>query len=281
MTLPTYDTSRGIIAVTGEDRVPFLQGILTQDVSLLTTGRLLFSALLTPQGKLAHDFFLWQADETIYLDTPRLHKDALLQRLKMYILRAKVSVADRSDDWRLFYVSNGGFADPRHREMPHRFYTSLQEANRNDSHVSVESYHTHRLALGIPESPYDTTSEDVAMDLGYDLLGAISFSKGCYVGQEVTARMHYKQIARRGFFIVTGNESLPAPGSAIVAGTTTLSGLRSVHKARGLALIKFEAYEAAINANQPFLVDNKPVDLTAPAWLAPKLAQFRANQENQ
>jgi folate-binding protein YgfZ len=274
-----FDSARAFIEITGEDRISFLQSIITQDVTLLATSPLLFAAILNPQGKLAHDFFLFAHQEAIILDTPDIQKEALLKRLTMYKLRAKISLRDVSGEWHVGYLERGGFADPRHADMPHRLY----HAPRTTHHappLSIETYHQARLALGIPESPFDVM-DDTAMDLGYDLLHAISFTKGCYVGQEVTARMHHKQIARRGFYIVEGDTALPAPGAEIKAGDTKVGTLRGAIGSKGLALLKFEEMEAAIDRNIPLTVDSQPIQAKAPAWLAPKLAQFHATRENQ
>ena len=276
--LPTYDTSRAIIEISGEDRVSFLQGIVTQDVNLLAPDTLLFAAILTPQGKLAHDFFMLPQGGTILLDTPHTLKDALIKRLTMYKLRAKVTLRDASREWQVSYAGTGGYADPRHPEMPHRIYSP---PTTHHPLLTTEEYHSRRIALGVPESPYDTNENDVAMDLGYDLLNAISFTKGCYVGQEVTARMHYKQIARKGFFTAMSANALPASGAGITADGIPIGTLRGSHGGRGLALIKFEEYEVAIGRNTPFLVDKQPLELAAPSWLAPKLAQFHASREKQ
>lgn len=284
------DTARGFIEVGGEDRVAFLQGIVTQDVELLKTSPLLFAAILTPQGKLAHDFFLFAHKDAILLDTPAQHTEVLIKRLTMYKLRARVTLRDVSGAWKVAYVHEGGLPDPRHPQLPQRSYSLLTQPSPRQGEgasgarsegVSVVEYHQRRLALGIPESPFDTTADDVAMDLGYDLLNAISFTKGCFVGQEVTARMHHKQVARRGFYLVESTAPLPASGTEIKAGETKVGTLRGTQGMKGLALLKFEEVEAAIDRNTALTVDSRPLQVSAPAWIAPKLALFHAARENQ
>lgn len=279
--MATFNMDRAFLEVGGEERASFLQGLITQDVALLGTQPLLFAAMLSPQGKLAHDFFLFLHNDTIILDTPASGAGMLLKRLAMYKLRAKVTLRDATADWSLFCGCIGGIADPRHPDLPTRLYQPPSAPVPEDA-LAPEAYHRARIGLGVPDSTMgDATENDVAMDLGYDLLNAISFSKGCYVGQEVTARMHYKNIARRGFYIVEGAGTLPAPGTPVKAGELTLGTLRGSIGAQGLALLKFAEMAEAEAKTLPLSVENMAVRATAPAWLAPKLARFREAQENQ
>lgn len=243
---------RTIIALTGDDTVHFLQGILTQDIAKLAAEKIQFAALLSPQGKILHDMFVIDAGAvggdagTVLLDTPFLFKDTLLKRLAMYKLRAKVKIADVSDSWHLAYVTEGGLADPRHPQLAHRLYGTAPEP----STVTDIDYHAQRLALGVPDSAYDFAPDSVvAMDGGYDLLHAISFTKGCYVGQEVTARMHYKSIARKGFYILTQN-AMP----------------------QRLAVLKFDDVE---KANGTTVFEDVTYDAKLPDWMLPKFEQFK------
>ena len=146
--------------------------------------------------------------------------------------------------------------------------------------MTIDEYHRRRIALGVPDGATDLM-DDVAMDAGYDLLHAISFSKGCYVGQEVTARMHYKQIARRGFYIVESDHDLPVAGTPVHYGELIAGTLRGSHGRQGLAMLKFGEVAAAMAAHAALTVDNRPVSVRAPAWLAPKLALFQEAHRKQ
>ena len=232
------DPARTVLAVTGADAVHFLQGILTQDVTKLATDKIQFAALLSPQGKILHDMFLIDAGETILLDTPTPYAETLRKRLAMYKLRAKVTIADT--EIHVGYAATGGLPDPRHPALPQRLYDS-------PGTIAADDYHIARLALGVPDSIHDFAPDEVtALDAGYDLLHAVSFTKGCYVGQEVTARMHYKNIARRGFFILEEN-GIPAR----------------------LALLKFDAMEAAEGT---VTLDGIAYHARLPDWMTPKWA---------
>lgn len=290
------DATRAIIEITGDDRVHFLQGLTTQDITHLRPERGLFAALLTPQGKIQHDFFLLQHGDAILLDCDATQKDALLKRLSMYKLRAKVALRDATAEWQVAHRTRASHAaighvtdkkeyfiltDPRAAELGDRLYCRPGTTEVKNT-VSADEYHRHRLRLGVPDGAHDI-ADDVALDAGYDALGAVSFTKGCFVGQEVTARMHYKNIARRGFYIVEaeGAAALPASGTPVKAGGIALGTLRGSHGTLGLAMLKFEETEAALEAGSTILVDNIGLQVHAPAWLQPKLAQFRAARENQ
>lgn len=248
--MDTIDTTRTILHLTGDDVQHFLQGLVTQDVTKLCNQRIQFAALLSPQGKILHDMFLLDAASVaactgVLLDTPAVHKDTLLKRLALYKLRAKVSIVDVSAQWSVSYTYSEGFVDPRHSDLPRRYYA--QHAAATDA-ISVTAYHAQRMALGIPDSAIDFAPDEiVALDAGYDLLNAVSFTKGCYVGQEVTARMHYKQIARKGFFLLTHEGLSPQ-----------------------LALLKFDEI-----TNDTITRDGIEYQVICPSWMAPKLEQHR------
>ena len=232
--------TRSIIAIAGDDRITFLQGILTQDVTKLAAEKIQFAALLSPQGKILHDMFLIDDGERILLDTQSAFSTILLKRLAMYKLRAKVVIEELSPEAVAGIPSD--LPDPRHPELPP--YSPL-------------AYHDTPLALGIPELGRDFAPDSVvALDAGYDLLNAVSFTKGCYVGQEITARMHYKNIARRGFFILT-NDTMPTR----------------------LALLKFEDVLGA--PPHTVTVDNQTFHARLPEWMAPKFAQYQSAAEKQ
>ena len=241
--------TRSIIAIGGTDRISFLQGILTQDVAKLAADNIQFAALLSPQGKILNDMFLIHDGERILIDTAQSQKELLLRRLSVYKLRAKVTIDDISADYHM-RLDAAGLSDPRHPQLPHRLYSTGQaQAENTDAML-------HRLQLGIPELGHDFEPDSVvALDAGYDLLNAVSFTKGCYVGQEITARMHYKNIARRGFYILENDMA-----------------------ATRLALLKFEAVEAG---HGMVTVDNQTFRATLPAWMSPKLAQFKTVPGNQ
>ena len=254
--------TRTLIRIRGTDAVHFLQGILTQDVTKLAEQKIQFAALLSPQGKILHDMFLVAVNDGILIDSATHYKDTLLKRLAMYKLRAKVEIADVSEAWCVVLGDAQGLPDPRHPDLPKRHYAIHDP--RSTIHDPRSTIHDPRLTLGIPELGVDFEPDSItAMDAGYDLLNGISFTKGCYVGQEITARMHYKNIARRGFFMLENEAGV-------------------VEK---LALLKFEdVYPPTsheLRAASPVTVENATFTAQLPSWMQPKLDLFKRAHENQ
>jgi folate-binding protein YgfZ len=178
--------SRALISVTGEEAKPFLHNLLTQDVETLADGELRFGALLSPPGRLLFDLFLLGQADGVLLDVATERRDALIQRLSMYKLRAKVQVA--ADDRPVFAAwpaAPAGFIpDPRTPQMGGRLYG---EANAD---VSEADYDAYRLSIGLPDPTADAPQDKTyPIEADFDLLNGIDFQKGCFVGQETTSRM--------------------------------------------------------------------------------------------
>lgn len=270
--MDTSQYTRTILSAAGPDAVSFLQGVTTQDMTLLKADRLHFTAFLSPQGKLLHDAFAWKEGDAIFLDTDAQSADALLQFLTRYKLRAKVTLAVTGRSLALLDSEAGeGFPDPRDARMPKRFY----DGDAESAPLSAGEYHQARLTLALPEATYDSKGDDVAMDLGYDALGAISFTKGCYVGQEVTARMHYKQVARKSILRVTSQTPLPAAYTPIACGALTLGALRSSLGTQAIALVRLDTWEEALISTLPVTCDAAPVILEWPQWALAKRELWR------
>lgn len=232
------DHSRTVLFVEGPDAEHFLQNLLTQDVSQLRAAAIQFAALLSPQGKILHDMFLVADGARILIDTPTRYQETLRKRLTLYKLRSQVTIGVA--DMPVYYTLDTGLRDPRHPALPCRVYGTAPAAPLPPETVAAQA-----LALGIPDSARDFEPDSVvALDAGYDLLHGVSFSKGCYVGQEICARMHYKQIARRGFYVLT-REGMP----------------------QALALLKFDEVDAAQGVVE---VNGTSYRAYLPEWWAPK-----------
>lgn len=270
------DTSRRLLCLQGVDAVSFLQGLTTNDMLKLESTGALYSAMLSPQGKWQHDFFAFTREGRIYLDVAATQAEALLNRLKLYRLRAKVEISAVSTH-QLYYVPQApahpalGFADPRAAGLPARLWAETPPA----SALPPEAYGTARFALCIPEGGVDITEGETALDAGLDMLGGVSFSKGCYVGQEITARMHYKDIIRKGFFRVQAAQDLPAAPADIALGGKTVAQLRSAQGATGIAYGRLEDAQAAIGAGNAS-IGALAVTLSTPDWQAEKWRKFHA-----
>jgi len=258
--------SRALIAVGGEDWRGFLQGLLTQDVETIRPGELRFGALLTPQGRLLYDLFIVARPDAgqgdgCWLDCAAERRTALIQRLTIYRLRAKVTIA--TDDTSVFAAwgdrppGDGWVADPRLRALGWRGYGLDAAANAEQS-----DYDRHRLALGVP-GPADW-GEDASypLEADFDLLGAIDFKKGCFVGQETTSRMKRRGAIKSRMLPLTFDGAAPAAGSEILAGSLRAGEVLSGVEGRAMALVRLDRIEGAT-----LTVDGRACEVGRPAWM--------------
>ena len=178
----------------GENVRQFLQGLVTQDTA---ADMPLWAGLLSPQGKSLFDFLLWADADDVLIDCEGAQTDALIRRLSMYRLRRKIAIAVDSET--AVYWSAEGSSDPRHAELGERW---LGAPSADDVDVSA-AYRAHRLGLGIPEGLAELGSEQTLwLEANAAELNGVSFTKGCYVGQENTARMNWRQKVNRRLVVV-------------------------------------------------------------------------------
>jgi tRNA-modifying protein YgfZ len=252
--------SRAVITVSGPDWRSFLQGLLTQDVETLAPGELRFAALLTPQGKLLYDLFVAGTDDGALLDVAAAHRAAILTRLTLYRLRAKVELL--ASDTPVFAVFGAGeipkaYVDPRLAGLGARAYGGL------DANADEDAYEAHRLALGVP-GPADWGSEATyPIEADFDLMAGIDFKKGCFVGQETTSRMKRRGTIKNRMLPITFDGPAPAFGTEVLAGSLRAGEVLSGRNGRAMALLRLDRIEdAALTA------EGRPVRVDRPAWLA-------------
>ena len=220
--------TRRILRLTGTETDDFLQNLVTNDIGGLQRG-LVYAALLTPQGKYIADFFLKRDSDSILLDVAAPLADDLVRRLTMYKLRAKVEIAETD-----LHLHRGtgpapedALPDPRHPAMGWRAYRTEAESDDGSNWDAI------RVAHCIPESGIELTPDTFVLEAGFEALNGVDFRKGCYVGQEVTARMKHKTELRKGLRRVE-IDGPTAPGDEILsdgkaAGTVfTRSGNRAI-----------------------------------------------------
>jgi folate-binding protein YgfZ len=205
-------TSRRILSLTGRDARDFLQGLITNDVRKLDQG-LVYAAILTPQGKYLADFFLCRKGDAILLDVAAELAESLVKRLTMYKLRADVAIADSGLNLQRGTgpAPEGALADPRHPALGWRAYTTAPEGDDGTDWDALRVTHL------IPETGIELNPDTFILEAGFETLNGVDFRKGCYVGQEVTARMKHKTDLRKGLarVLITGPA---APGTEITAG---------------------------------------------------------------
>lgn len=254
-------TSRAVLSLKGEDATAFLQGLLTQDV---TGSGPVFAALLTPQGKILFDLFLVPVDGGYLIDCEAGAAPALLKRLTMYKLRAKATLAAEEG----LSVHAGrregvSFADPRLSSLPVRTIAARERAAPAD-----DAYDALRLSLGVPEFGRDFRGEEVfLLDVNYDALHAVSYKKGCFVGQEVTSRMKRKGEIRKRTLLARGSGL--AASALILAADASIGEVLSTRGDQGLALIRLDRLAEARAAGTALTAGGAPVQIDIPAYLEP------------
>lgn len=275
-----HDTTRSYLTITGDDAESFLQGLVTQDVLGMQIGDVRFGAMLSPQGKWQHDFFIMRTENGFALDTLETTRASLQQKLMIYKLRAKVTIT-HAPEMQLYYLPAGdarAARDPRDARLPNRVWQQGGAAPQGA--ISRADYDTIRIQHFIPEGGLEVTPDETAMDVSFDLLHGISFTKGCYVGQEVTARMHYKNIARKGIIGVASDTPLnitcPVP---IMHDGKVVAELRSVSGNFGIAYGKFELVATLLDMPTKAMVETQPVALLQPDWQVDKYMRF-AHEKN-
>ena len=277
--------SRAIIAVTGPDTKSFLNGLLSQEIETLASGELRFAGLLTPQGRLLYDLFVAGADEGVLLDVAAEHRDAIVMRLTMYKLRAKVELATspllvfakfsalpgegRGPDPRAVSAPDesgsrpspgradeGWFVDPRLTLLGSRLYTRDIETTATE-----DDYEAHRLALGVPGPADWGTDKLYPIDADFDLLAGIDFKKGCFVGQETTSRMKRRGTIKNRMLPITFDGPPPAFGTEVLAGERRAGEVLSGQNGRAMAMLRLDRVDGALTA------DGRVVAVDWPAWV--------------
>jgi folate-binding protein YgfZ len=233
----THLKDRAVVEVVGPDAATFLQGLITNDIAKVADGRAIYAALLTPQGKIIYDFLVAPTDGGFHLDCAKPHAADLAARLKRYKLRARVTIAERSD---LAVVATpeptaNAVADPRLSALGFRAIQSNPAANGDET-----AYHAHRIALGVPDSADIPPETLFPLDCNFEELHGVDFDKGCYVGQELTARMKHRASARRRFLPVGADQQLPPMGTPLMLGATEIGELRGSVGGNGLAIVRLD-----------------------------------------
>ncbi|MDP4989810.1 MAG: folate-binding protein [Marivita lacus] len=226
-------SDRTVLGISGAEARDFLQGLVTNDVAKLEHG-LVYAAMLTPQGKYRADFFLVPMGDAILLDVDSALAPGLKQALTMYKLRSKVEITetDRLVTRGLGDAPEGAFADPRDPTLGWRGY----DGQPGDDSVDWDAL---RVAALVPQSGVELTPDSFILEMGFERLNGVDFRKGCYVGQEVTARMKHKTKLRKGLAKVTVEGSAPV-GTDITVDDKPSGTLFTQAGGQGLAYLRFD-----------------------------------------
>ncbi len=250
--------SRALIRIGGPDARPFLNNLLTQDVETLGAGELRFGALLSAPGRLLFDLFLWGEDEAVVLDVATDRRDALMQRLSMYRLRAQVEVA--ADDRPVFVswpgAAEGFVADPRTAALGGRAIGDVTATATEDD------WDAHRLAVGVPDPARDADDGTYPIEANFDLLNGVDFKKGCFVGQETTSRMKRRGEIKKRMLPLTFDGPPPAKGSEVLNGELRAGEVLTGRDGGAMALVRLDRIEGVLT------VDGRAVTAVKPDWMA-------------
>lgn len=226
---------RTLLRLTGSDVREFLQNLVTNDVARLDAGPI-YTALLTPQGKYLADFFLVSDGADVLLDVESTLAGGLKQRLGMYKLRADVTIGDETDlhlHRGLGVVPEDGWIDPRHEGLGWRAWRSTPAS------PDLIDWDALRVAHMVPEGNVDLTPDSYILEMNFEALHGVDFRKGCYVGQEVTARMKHKTELRKGLARVS--VAGPAePGAEITVEDKSVGTLLTRAGDTALAYLRFD-----------------------------------------
>jgi folate-binding protein YgfZ len=257
---------RGLLRIADEDARSFLQGLVTCDMDKISPQAAGFGALLTPQGKILFDFLIVADGDDFLLDVDARLAAALIKRLTMYKLRARVSLSHDNTNGVLALwdgaVSDGlEYDDPRHAGLGRRAILP-RDAAPEAATATPADYEMLRILCGVPRGGVDFVYGDVfPHDADMDLIHGVDFRKGCYVGQEVVSRMEHRGATRKRIVPVRLRGPAPAPGTEIRAGGITIGLMGSVAHDRGLAMIRTDRAEEAIAAGHDLVAGASIIEL--------------------
>jgi folate-binding protein YgfZ len=250
---------RSVIALAGPDRVEFLQGLISNDTTKVSPGHAIWAAMLTPQGRFLNDMFVADGGtDTLLIETERERATALAKKLTMYTLRSKVKVEDRAATMEAAVVFGEqadkalgiekcvSYVDPRLPSLGVRVLAPAGEAaailgSHGFTPATPADYDALRLSLGVPDGSRDLPVEKaLLLESGFDELNGVDWKKGCYMGQELTARTKYRGLVKKRLFPVRLDGPLPAPGTLIERDGQEVGEIRSGLGDRALAMLRLD-----------------------------------------
>lgn len=252
---------RGVIALEGDDRIAFLQGLVSNDIEAAAPGRAVWTALLTAQGKWLADFFVFSQGDALLLDCEAEQIPMLIARLSRYRLRMKATL--RPEPSLNVYVAWDGrpdvstivSADPRLPDFAWR----ILSADPLDCSATPEDWDRYRLAAGLPDSSKDMEADrSILLEAGFDELAGVSWSKGCYMGQELTARTKYRGLIKRRLVPVSVEGELPPLGTPVLRDGVEVGTMRSGRDGVGIASLRIDALGGPLRCLEATLVPRIP-----------------------
>ncbi len=269
--------NRDFVRVDGPEAEDFLNRLVTNDVSRATQEQAAYAALLTPQGKYLFDFFIHRTGTGFLLDLDKGGAPELVKRLSIYRLRAKVELGDVSDLWRTIAIDFAdphlsikvavSSPDPRHQALGQRWIVPAHEAQATADQFAAwpqADYRQRMLDNLVPDHGRDlVVDKTFLMDVNFDGLNGVDFKKGCYIGQELTARMKHRATSRRGLVrVVFDRGPIPVPGTPILSGVREIGQLASGQGTCALAIMRMD--KLAELDGEPLTADGIGITITSP-----------------
>lgn len=281
---------RAVVEVRGDDARDFLQGLISTDMANVRPDRAIYGALLTPQGKFLHEFFIAEKDGVVLMECARERLHDLVRRLSMYKLRAKVEITDATGDYAVAALMedhgiSGGegaaipmgagiaFVDPRLADMGARAILPAPDAGATlvaagFGEAPFERYERHRIGLGVPDGVRDLIAEkSFLLESNFEELNGVDFEKGCYVGQEVTTRTKRRGLVKKRLLPLAVEGPLPDPGAKIMLDGKEAGTMCSGADGRGLALMRLEKIADAARTGASLTSGSATLSPIIPNWL--------------
>ena len=263
MTVPYFyrnDNSR-FLSVEGKDSSDFLQNLITNDVNKCTKENIIYSCLLTPQGKFIADFFIFKKDDNYIIETHSLFYETLLKKLKLYKLRSKILINEITNlcSYSVFSELNNNMnfiifcADPRSNKIGNKLICTSEDSEilKNVKEIDENKYHEILIRNTVPLSHFDLKeNKSLLLENNFENLNAISWDKGCYVGQELTARMKYRALLKKRIYSLAVKDGTPQIEQAIKDDENDYGKIINVENNSILAMLNIELAESKINEHQ-------------------------------
>lgn len=261
--------NRALVLVTGAEAEKFLQAVITTDLDSLGADELKPGALLTPQGKIMFDFLVSRVENGLRLDMPEEIAEGLMKRLMLYRLRSKAEITQSSESliavsWQNDSASSQSDSSKRDLRFPESLNVRRHYGQQCDEN-NIEGWTQLRIANGIAEGSNDFAYNDLfPHDANFDQIGGVSFTKGCFIGQEVVSRMQHRGTARRRAMVATATSPLPEKGTALTVGAREIGNLGETCGNQAIAFVRIDRVQDALDSQTPIMAGEVEVSLTIP-----------------
>ena len=281
-----FQKDNSFLKITGDDHLSFLQGLITNDIYSLSEKKCIYSGFLTPQGKFLFDFFIFKIKEGVFLECRKQDRDNLLNKLLLYRLKSKVTFAKEfninsylicKDDVKDIQTKGNGlniriFNDPRSEFFSWKMLCSSNnfffvKESLNFKSINYKQYNSIRLESSIPQSSEDLIpNKSFLLEVRFDQLNGINWEKGCYIGQELTARTKYRSNLRKKLFGIK-IISNKIKNKEIFFENKIVGKINSFDRNFGIATIDCEEAEKCISKNSFMSIGDCKVKPFLPKWV--------------